>query len=349
MQNTLYLWPFLTAIALTIVWNLLLLAFSSSFFQLRRWRGGVRHQGKEMLPRLGGVAMGLAFLGAVSFDTHLVITREILGLLVAGVVACLFGLWDDFRELSFKAQALLQVGLTTILFVFGMRITTLKNPFGEMLIFSEENAWSVFLGFILLLIWTILVMNAVNWLDGSDGLLGGVSFITFFVIFFLSLKPEVNQPPVAILAIVSVGLTMGFLLFNFHPAKILAGTSGSMLIGLIIAALAIIAGTKIATALLVLSLPIADALWVIGERLHSGQSVFDPDKRHLHYRLRDLGWSEGRIAWFFFFLTALIGAIALFTEALGKFIAFPLVFGMIFVFLLYVHQKAKYKQSVSVV
>lgn len=342
MFDDLFVIPFLTAVALTA--GFCFLAVSIPVFRQRMWRIGERHKEKKFLPRLGGIAMCLALLGAVFLDSHLVMTREIIGLLVASGIACLFGLWDDFYELSYKAQALLQVALTFILFIFGMRITSLRNPFGTTLTFSEQGVLSILISFFLLLVWIVLVMNAVNWLDGLDGLLGGVSSVVFFVVFFLSLKPEVNQPPIAILAIIAVGVAIGFLFFNVHPARILAGTSGSMLLGLLITALAVIAGTKIATALLVLSLPVADALWVVGERLWSGQSIFHPDRRHLHYKLRELGWSEGHIAGFFFLLTALIGVIALSTQSLGKFIAFSLVMALIFPFLFFVAHRTKRRQ-----
>lgn len=337
MQNNLFLSPFLIACVVMILGCSLFVW--ASFFQKQFWRRGERHQRKGKLSRLGGVAMCLAFLSAIFFDPHLVLTRDIWGLIVAGVLACLFGLWDDIWELSFKAQAFLQVALTTVLFIFGMRITILKNPFGDAWIIPEQSPVAILLGFTLLLLWLVLVMNAVNWLDGLDGLLGGISLITFFVVFFLSLKPEVNQPPIALLASIGIGIAVGFLVLNIHPARILAGTSGSMFLGLFITALAVIAGTKVATALLVLSLPVADAIWVIGERLRAGQSIFHPDQRHLHYKLQELGWSEYQIAGFFFALTTLIGLIALNTVALGKFIAFFLVFGIIFSFLLLVAQK----------
>lgn len=292
--------------------------------------------------------MCLAFLGAIALDTHLVVTRDIWGLIIGGSLACLFGLRDDFSELSFKTQFFFQVSLAVILFVFGTRITTLKNPFGDAVVFSLHPV-AIVSGFLLLLLWLVLVTNAVNWLDGLDGLLGGVSLITFIIIFFLSVKPEVNQPPIAILAVIGAGIALGFLVFNIYPARILAGTSGSLFIGLFITALAVIAGTKIATALLVLSLPIADALWVIGERIRSGESIFHPDQRHLHYKLRELGWTERQIAGFFFVLTGFVGAVALYTEALGKFIAFFLVFGVIFSLLLFVGHKTNKKKYQAVV
>lgn len=121
-----------------------------------------------------------------------------------------------------------------------------------------------------------------------------------------------------------------------------------MFIGLLIAGLAVIAGTKIATALLVLSLPVADALWVIGERLRSGQSIFHPDQRHLHYKLQELGWSENQIALFFFVLTALIGLIALNTEALGKFVVSLLIFGILFLLLFFVASRKRKNYQTAV-
>jgi len=331
MLSDLFLLPFMSALALGAGLSVILLCIP--FLRRRLWRSGARHLGKASLPRLGGVTMMIAFVGTMLLDSHLVLSREIIGLGVALVCACIFGLWDDFRELSAKAQAFLQVVLAVILFVFGMRITTLRNPFGETFIFSEQGIFSIFFGFMLLLLWLILVINAVNWLDGLDGLLGSISFITFVVIFFLSLKPEVNQPPVAILAVIGAGSVLGFLLFNMHPAKLLAGTSGSLFLGTAIAALAVIAGTKIATALLVLALPVMDALFVMGERLYFKQSIFRSDKRHLHYKLRELGWSEGAIAWFFFLFTALVGYLSIKTEALEKFLVMLLVFIFLFLFL----------------
>ncbi len=343
MSYQLFVVPFFVAFAVTTVLCLFLLALP--WFRERLWRHTKRHEGKNHLPRLGGLAMCLAFLLVVLWEPHLVLTEEIIGLLIGSVFVCLFGLWDDFWELSFKAQAFLQAGLSILLFIFGLRITTLRNPFGETLVFSDGGAVTLLLGFLILCTWVFLVINAVNWLDGLDGLLGSVSLVTFLVIFLLSLKPEVNQPPIALLSIIAVGVVASFLFFNLHPAKILAGTSGSMLLGLFIAALAVIAGTKVATALLVLALPIADALWVIGERLWWKQSIFLPDQRHLHYKLRELGWSEGHITWFFFFLTAVIGVIALATEALGKFIAFLLVISVIFSLLIFVAHQTKQKKA----
>lgn len=335
MGIELFLTPFLIAFALST--GLILLFLLTPLFRRAVWRTGKRHNHKKTISRLGGAAMLLAFAFALFFDPHLVITKEFYGLLLGALFIFIFGLWDDLNELGWKIQVFFQVALTALIFIFGMRIATFPNPFGGVWVFPSNDF--VLPGFLLLFVWIFLVMNAMNWLDGVDGVCGGVSLITLTTIFSLSLKPEVYQPPIAIIAVIGMGVATGFLIFNVYPARILAGTAGSMFLGFLIAVLAIIAGTKIATALLVLSLPIADALFVIWQRIRDGVPITRPDRRHLHYRLIALGWSERRIGWFFSGVTALIALIALNTQALGKFLALLLVLGIIFALLLFVERK----------
>lgn len=342
MENSLYLAPFLIAFVLTA--GLILLFLLTPLFRRAVWRFEKRHGYKKTLSRLGGVAMLLSFTFTVFFDPHLVLTREFYGLLLGGGLIFIFGLWDDLSELGWKIQVFFQVALAILIYIFGMRITTLSNPFGGAWVFPHDNY--VMVGFIVLFAWVFLVMNAMNWLDGVDGLCGGVTLISLLAIFFLSLKPEVFQPPIAILSVIGVGVVAGFLLFNLHPARILAGTVGSMFLGFLVASLAVIAGTKVATALLVLSLPVADALFVIWQRFHNKASLFQPDRRHLHYKLLELGWSERHIAWFFFGVTALIALIALNTQALGKFVAILLVLSVLFAILFFVDYKTKTKKKI---
>ncbi len=340
MRLELFFPPFLTAFAFSA--GIILLILLVPIFRRHIWRSGYRHKGKEFVSRLGGLAMLIAFLMTFFLDPHLVMTRELVGLFAGAILILFFGLWDDVSELNWKVQVFFQVALTVIVFIFGMRITSFPNPLGGAWFFPIDNF--VIIGFALLFVWMFFVMNAMNWLDGLDGLSGGTACITFLTIFFLSLKPEVNQPPIAILASIGMGATLGFLFFNVYPARIVAGTVGSMFLGFLIATLAIIAGTKIATALLVLALPIADAVWVIMMRLRARRSIFEADKRHLHYKLMELGWSERRISWTFFFATACIALIALSTEALGKFVAILIVLGIVFLFLFFVERKTEQKQ-----
>lgn len=340
MWTNLFVIPFIIAFSLTIGFILLFLLVP--LFRRAVWRTEKRHGYKKTISRLGGVSMLIAFSFALFFDTHLVLTREFYGLLFGGLLILIFGLWDDLSELGWKIQVFFQVALTMIIFIFGIHISSFTNPFGGAWFIPQDTF--IVPAFILLFAWVFLVMNAMNWLDGLDGLCGGSSLITLITIFYLSLKPEVYQPPVAILAIAGVGAIAGFLIFNMYPARILAGTVGSMFLGFIIATLAVIAGTKIATAFLVLSLPIADALFVLWQRLREGVSLFRPDRRHLHFKLLELGWSERQIASFFFFVTAVIAVISLNTQALGKFVALLLVLGIIFSLLFFVDHKIHLKK-----
>jgi UDP-GlcNAc:undecaprenyl-phosphate GlcNAc-1-phosphate transferase len=192
-----------------------------------------------------------------------------------------------------------------------------------------------------MVVWIVLMMNSMNWLDGIDGLSGGITLIGSLTIFFLSLKPEVNQPPVAILAIVLAGSVLGFLAFNFNPSQVLAGTSGSLFMGFFLAVLAVFSGTKIATALLVMALPVIDFVWVIGERIRNKKSIFKPDRKHLHFKLLELGWSQKKINIFFYIITLAVAAIALNTRFIGKSITFFLVAVIMAVALLSIKNKIK--------
>src|SRR3972149_2912055 len=165
---------------------LILMFLLTPLFRRAVWRSERRHGYKKTLSRLGGVAMLSAFIFAVFFDPHLVLTREFYGLLFGGVLIFIFGLWDDLSELGWKIQVFFQVALTALIFIFGMRITSLTNPFGGVWIFPYSDF--VIPGFGILFVWFFLVMNAMNWLDGGDGLCGGVALITLVTIFFLSLK-----------------------------------------------------------------------------------------------------------------------------------------------------------------
>ena len=154
-----------------------------------------------------------------------------------------------------------------------------------------------------------------------DGLVTGISGIAGIVIFGLSLGPQVNQTSTAFLALIFASCCFGFLPFNFHPAKIFLGEGGSTFTGFMIAALAVISGGKIATALLVLGIPILDVAWVIVNRLWFGTSPFAGDKKHLHFRLLDIGLSQRQAVMFLYFLALIFGGVAVFLQSVGKLVA----------------------------
>lgn len=312
-----YLFPFLRAFFISAVIVSAIIIFSKKA-GLRR---GSRHIHRSDVSRWGGAAVIAGFWLTVLFDPNLVFSRPLEGMLAGSLAILLFGLWDDFREIDWRIQLVFQALLAAAAFFWGIRAEYFSNPFGGTI--SLEN---VAAGLIFTAGWMMVSINSMNWLDGTDGLSGGVALLGAATIFLLVLKPEVNQPPVAIITAALSGAILGFLLFNFHPARIMAGTSGSMFFGFILGALAIFAGAKLATALLVMAMPIVDFLWVIGERFRAGGSIFDPDERHLHHRLLKLGWSQTKIALFFYSATLLLSVLALNTRLTGKLGA--IIFGL---------------------
>lgn len=334
MDYSLYFSPFLSAFLIAVS-ILSLFFFGRKFLPEKRF--SARHIHKKGVSRLGGVALIVAFSFALLLDKNLFIPISLQAVLVASSFILLIGVWDDFWELSWRTQLFLQISIVIFIFIAGVRIDYVTNPFGGIL---ELDFGGFFLpGLLLVLFWVVVIMNSMNWIDGVDGLSGGIAFIGAVTIFFLSLKPEVNQPPMAIMSAALGGSLIAFLLFNFYPAKLMAGTSGSMFMGFILAVMAIFAGAKIATTLLVMAVPIIDAGWVVFERLRSGQSVFEADKRHLHHKLLELGWSHRKICLFFYAIMTGISAIALNTRTLGKAIAIILVAVAVGSILFYVNRK----------
>jgi UDP-GlcNAc:undecaprenyl-phosphate GlcNAc-1-phosphate transferase len=304
--------------------SLVLAVFAMKFLEkkitcLNKKRTEKRHlhnkKGRQV-SRLGGVAIIVAFVVTIILDKNLLITKDIWGIIFGGFFILLVGFLDDLKEIGWKVQLFFQFIAVSLVFIFGARIHYITNPFGEAIQFDSDL--KIAFGVLLAIIWSLVLINAMNWLDGIDGLSGGVALVGAMTIFLLSLKPEVNQPPVAIIAIALAGSLLAFLILNFYPAKIMAGTSGAFFMGFILASLSVFAGTKIATTLLVLIIPIIDFFWVIGRRIKLKKSIFEADREHLHHKLLDMGWSQRKISLFFYSITVSIALIALNIGASGK-------------------------------
>jgi UDP-GlcNAc:undecaprenyl-phosphate GlcNAc-1-phosphate transferase len=247
------------------------------------------------------------------------------------------GVWDDVNEVFWKTQFFYQVAIAILVYIFGLRIYAITNPLGGMIVF--DSSFGIIFSVFLVIAWIVMIVNSINWLDGIDGLSGGVSFICVMTMVFLSLTPHVNQPPVAIIALIIAGTILGFLVFNFNPSIVIAGTSGSMFMGFSLAILAIFAGAKIATAILVLAIPIIDFIWVIGERIKNKKSIFKADENHLHHKLMQLGWSQKKIAVHYYAITMMIAMIALNTRAVGKSITLLTAFIVMATAILFINKK----------
>lgn len=259
-------------------------------------------------PRLGGVPLFVAFFSAIFISLGFPRTdpneiTRLWGLFVGAIVMFAVGVYDDRAELHATPQLLAQVAAAAIAVGSGVLIWELPNPFGAALTFEPwmAVAFTIF--------WLVGMINTVNWLDGVDGLATGVVGIAGIVLFIHTARLE--QYSIALLALALSGAALGFLPFNFHPAKIFMGSGGSFVLGFALGVLSIIGGAKVAFALLVLSVPILDVAWQIFSRVRAGKSPFTPTRTHLHHRLLDAGLSPRAIVLLYYVLTAITGALAL--------------------------------------
>ena len=279
------------------------------------------------LPKLGGVAIFISFLVALMALALNGWTSEIspwrlAGLVIAGLVLIFGGALDDKYDLAPGVQICFPVAAAVLAVLSGTHISYITNPLGGNIVLDQLKIGSYpVLGGLLVFGWILGLTYTTKFLDGMDGLVAGIAAIAAMVVFGLSLSREVNQTTTAFVALVFAAACFGFLPFNFHPARIFLGEGGSTLAGFVIATLAVISGGKIATALLVLGIPILDAAWVIVRRLWVGKSPFVGDKKHLHFRLLDIGLTQRQSVMFLYLLAAIFGFVAVFLQSLGKLIA----------------------------
>ena len=222
---------------------------------------------------------------------------------------------DDRRGLSPYLRLLMQVVVGAGLFFGGIFVQAFPNPVGpELVLTSWQWGGVAIISLLVTVFWVVLIMNTVNWVDGLNGLPSGISTIAALTIFFLSIKPgihTVDQTAVAVMALLLAMIMLVFAFHDFYPAKILMGDTGSMFLGFVLAGLAIYSGGKLATAFLVLGVPILDSLWIIFRRILSGKSPFKGDLEHFHHRLLYAGLSHRQALLINFFVAAVFGVMAI--------------------------------------
>lgn len=269
---------------------------------------GQRRVHDKPTARLGGLPLFGAFFAAVAVSLAYPRTdpnelTRIAGLFLGALVLFVVGAYDDRTELGAAPQLIAQVIAAGIAVASGVLIQEVPNPFGGVIAF--ETWFAV----IFTLFWLVGMMNTVNWLDGVDGLAAGVVAIAGIVLFIHTFR--LGQFSIAWLSLALVGAVLGFLPFNFFPAKIFMGSAGAFVLGFALGVLSTIGGAKVAFALLVLAIPILDVAWQIFSRLRAGKSPFSPTRTHLHHRLLDAGLSPRVIMLLYYALTAVFGALAL--------------------------------------
>lgn len=338
-----YLLPFLLTFFLSIILTGWARFLGSKFKILAFPRERDIH--KKPLPRIGGLAMtfsfvlvallvfrfvdpGLSFAAArfTNFDAHF------WGIIIGATLISLTMFLDDLYNLKPLVKLTIQIGVALIVIASGIGIDKITNPFG-----GEFNLNSVYIPVLtisgityhfslfsdlLTLIWIVGMMNVLNFIDGVDGLASGQSAIAALTIFLLSLSASVNQPATAMISIILAGAALGFLVWNFPPAKIFMGDSGSMFLGFMLGVLPLISGGKMATAFLVLGFPIVDGLAVaIGRIIRKQNPLTTPDKTHLHHRFLAAGFSPRQAILSMYFIAAAFGWVALRSTTMNKIIA----------------------------
>ena len=278
----------------------------------------------QPIPRIGGLAIFLSFMLTVFFMTDFSalpddLSSGELGLLLGGTLIVVLGLVDDFCNLPAKVKLLGQIICALVVVVgFDVRIDFITAPFGGYL-------YTEYLAIPLTLFWFVGFTNTVNLIDGLDGLAAGVAGIAALTIFAVALTNEIFV--VATLTIILAGSVIGFLFYNFNPAKIFMGDTGSMFLGFMLAGISVIGAVKttatitLVIPLLALGVPIMDTSFAIIRRYRGGVPIFKPDKGHLHHRLLDKGFSQRQAVLLVYAVSIFLGLTAIIFNAFSGVLA----------------------------
>ena len=281
------------------------------------------------IPYLGGLAIYAGFLlSAVVFLG--VGDRQITGILLGATLLMLLGTVDDMHSLSAKWKFVGQLLIITwVVGYFDVRIWWITYPFTGMVYLGS-------LSLPLSVLWIIAVVNTVNLIDGLDGLAAGVSSIAAISLFLIAWQQ--GQYPVAVLSAALIGSSLGFLRYNFNPARIFMGDSGSMLLGFVLAAISVegalksVATIALLVPILALGLPIFDTLFAVIRRYTNGRPIYEPDRSHLHHQLLDKGLSQRQVVLVLYAISAALGLCAVLITSVDGY--WPVLLILIFISLL---------------
>ncbi|HVW66144.1 MAG TPA: MraY family glycosyltransferase [Candidatus Peribacteraceae bacterium] len=289
---------------------------------------------RRRLPYPSGILAVIAFLAVFFFmSAH---DMKDIGLMAGVTMLGIISFIDDRTQLSPRVRLLLQILIALLLFAAGVRIYTITNPLltGGFLKLDTWNVVAPFFGSlpvwsgVFTVLWLLLTINALNWFDGIPGQVTTLGTIGFLTIGLLSLSARVNQPALALIAFVLAAIAFACLLFDFPPPKVVLGDTGSMFFGLMLGSLTIFAGGKVATAFLVLGVPLIDSFFVVIRRIAHGKSPLKGSSagEHLHHRLLAKGWTPRQVIILTASIGLLFGGTALFLSSFQKLLAAVFLF-----------------------
>lgn len=286
-----------------------------------------RRMHKEPIARLGGLAIVFGFLvSALCFGD--IMSQQLIATLVGALIIVVLGVFDDCMDLNAKLKFLVQIIAALVVIIGGnLKIDVITNPN----VFSSNPYWVLpsWLSIIVTVVWIVFITNAVNFIDGLDGLAAGVSAIMSVSLVFISLR--VGEYSIALIGIALMGSCFGFLPYNFNPAKIFMGDTGSTFLGFMLATLSIqgvfksYAVISFAVPLLILGLPLFDAMFAMLRRILTGKSPMVADRGHLHHRLIDMGFSQKQTVFILYAISGVLGITAVILAESGAMRALLLV------------------------
>lgn len=302
---------------------------------------GGRRQHRGRVTRIGGAGLFFGFIvtavalyfGGVIKPEHL---RPVAGVLLGTTFVFVSGLVDDRYDLKALPQFVVQFIAAAIAIAFTVWIQEVTLPFTD-----RPTVFAWYITYPLTLAWVVGMMNTVNFLDGLDGLAAGVGAIAaaLFAVHSYSLQ----QREIALYSLALCGACVGFLIFNFHPARVFLGSAGAMTLGYALATLSILAPARVMTALLILVIPLADTAFLVFDRWRHGRSPFVGDRGHLHFRLMDLGFSQRQIVLGYWAFCAIFGALVLALPRVYKLVALG-VLGLIVIGVLVVLSRTENRE-----
>lgn len=286
-----------------------------------------RRMHKKPIPRLGGLAIIFGFAVALLCVSHN-LNRGIGATMIGAAIIAVMGVIDDCKDLNAKLKFLIQI-IAALVVIYGgnVKITVFTNP--NLL---SDNPYLVFpewLSVSLTVIWIVFITNAVNFIDGLDGLAAGVSAIMSVSLVFISVRT--GESAIAIIGMALMGSCFGFLPYNFNPAKIFMGDTGSTFLGFMLATLSVqgvfksYAVISFAVPLLILGLPLFDASFAMIRRILTGKSPMTADRGHLHHRLIDMGFSQKQTVFILYAISAVLGISAVLLAESGAMRAILLI------------------------
>jgi len=269
-----------------------------------------RRMHNKPMPRFGGIAIYLGSMIAFALFLPGTIDDRMIGIAIGATLILIMGVIDDIRGLSAKVKLVGQIACACILFASSVRISFISDPFGEGVI---EFPWIVSL--IVTVLWIVGITNTINLIDGLDGLAAGVSFIATIAIAYIAYIHGRYEICMAFMAL--AGSCLGFLPWNFHPAKIFMGDGGALYLGFMIAAISVMSPMKSATVIatilpiFVLALPILDTALAILRRLKNGRPIMEADKGHLHHLIMNVGMGQKRTVLTLYCISGIMGVAAI--------------------------------------